>query len=148
MTKIKSILVAVDFSEVSVKAMQFALDLAEQLDAKLAVAHTVSMTDINLPAEGSAEFNKKLTQQELEKNKEKLNQFVKELANGNIEINEHICLGDPQDEINKIANSINPDMIVVGTHGRKGISHLLMGSVAESIVRNATVPVTCVRYHE
>ena len=52
------------------------------------------------------------------------------------------------DEINKVAQSINPDMIVVGTHGRKGLSHLLMGSVAESVLRNAIVPVLCVRYHE
>ena len=148
MKKIKSILVAVDFSEISVKALQTALDLAEQINAKLDVVHTLPMSEIDLPAEGSAEFNRGLVQQELEKTKDKLNQFVKELSNENIDINELICLGDPKDEINKIAQSINPDMIVVGTHGRKGLSHLLMGSVAESIVRNAIVPVLCVRYHE
>ncbi len=148
MNRIKSILVAVDFSEISVKAMQCALDLAEQINAKLDVVHTLPMSEIDLPAEGSPEFNKKLTQQELEKTKDKLNQFVEELSNGNIDINELICVGEPKDEINKIAQSIKPDMIVVGTHGRKGLSHILMGSVAESIMRNAIVPVMCVRYHE
>lgn len=147
MKKIKCILIAIDFSEISVKAMQYALGLAEQINAKLEIVHTLPMTEIDLPAEGSAEFNEGLIQKELEKTRHKLGQFVKEHSNGNIDINKHVCLGDPKDEINKIAQSINPDIIVIGTHGRKGISHLLMGSVAESVLRNANVPVLCIRYH-
>ena len=148
MKKIKCILVAVDFSDISAKALQYALDLTEQIDAKLEVVHTLPMSEIDLPAEGSAEFNEKLIQQELEKTSNKLKQFINEYSNEKIDISNHVCLGDPEDEINKLAQSITPDLIVVGTHGRKGLSHLLMGSVAESVLRNASVPVLCVRHHE
>ena len=67
MKRIKCILVAIDFSDISVKALQYALDLAEQVNAKLEVVHTLSMSEIALPAEGSAEFNEELIRQELGK---------------------------------------------------------------------------------
>jgi nucleotide-binding universal stress UspA family protein len=53
--------------------------------------------------------------------------------------------GDPVDEILAVAAAIDARMIVVGTHGRRGLSHVLLGSVAEQIVRRATAPVLTVR---
>ena len=53
--------------------------------------------------------------------------------------------GDARDAILQVADEIHADMIVMGTHGRRGISHLVLGSVAEEIVRRATCPVVTVR---
>lgn len=146
MNKINSILVAVDLSEISVEAMRFAVGLSEQLQAGLEVVYTLPESSLDLPAEGSAEFNSGLVDEELEKTRAKLEQFVKENSDGKADIEQHVSLGEPELAVNKIAEQIGPDMIVVGTHGRTGLSHLLMGSVAESIVRSSSVPVVCVRY--
>ncbi len=146
MKKINNILVAVDLSEISVKAMKFAIDLAGRLEVTLDVVHILPLSSIDLPAEGSAEFNRGLIDKELEKTRSKLDAYVKDLSGESNTINQHVSLGEPVEEINKIAQASNPDMIVVGTHGRTGLSHLIMGSVAESIVRNATIPVVCVRH--
>lgn len=146
MNKINSILVAVDLSEISVEALRFAVQLSEQLQAGLKVVYTLPESSLDLPAEGSAEFNHSLVDKELEKTRDALDQFVKENSGGNAEIEQHVSLGEPELAVNKIAEQIEPDMIVVGTHGRTGLSHLLMGSVAESIVRSSRVPVVCVRH--
>jgi len=53
----------------------------------------------------------------------------------------HVEVGDPYDNILKVARAIRPDVIILSTHGRTGIAHLVMGSVAEKIVRHSTCPV-------
>ena len=55
--------------------------------------------------------------------------------------------GDVADEIIDVAKQVSAEALVVGTHGRTGLSHLLLGSVAEKVVRGASVPVVCVRTH-
>jgi len=53
--------------------------------------------------------------------------------------------GDPVNAILDVANEVKPDLIVIGTHGRSGLSRLLMGSVAEAVMRSATCPVLTVK---
>ena len=50
----------------------------------------------------------------------------------------------PWEEINAVANEVNADLIIIGTHGRKGLARALLGSVAENVIRTATVPVLAI----
>jgi len=57
----------------------------------------------------------------------------------------HVLVGDPYEKLIEIARSLTPDLIVMSTHGRGGVAHLVMGSVAEKVVRHAPCPVLVVR---
>ena len=61
-----------------------------------------------------------------------------------LDVVRHVVLGPPSDEVLRVADEVGASYIVVGTHGRTGLAHLLMGSVAEQIVRRAKVPVLAV----
>jgi nucleotide-binding universal stress UspA family protein len=58
-----------------------------------------------------------------------------------------IKTGDPRDVINEAAKELGADLIVMATHGRRGVSRMLLGSVTELVVRSAPCPVLCVRMH-
>ena len=59
-----------------------------------------------------------------------------------------IATGDPADAIVRVAGEITSDLIIMGTHGRTGLSHILLGSVAEKVVRHASCPVLTIRYNK
>jgi nucleotide-binding universal stress UspA family protein len=145
MEEIQRILVAVDFSEVSANAFRAAADLAGKLNAKLTVVHAVPMQAASLPMEGGAVYIEDLQAKQVEEARQKLDGFVHQHAAAGATVEQSVRSGDPTTEINRAAEESRADMIVVGTHGRSGISHLLMGSVAESVLREAAVPVLCVR---
>ena len=66
-------------------------------------------------------------------------------AGSNVRVFVHVTHGDPAGEILALAEDVQADLILVGTHGRHGLKRLLMGSVAERVVRNATCPVLVMR---
>lgn len=126
----RKILCAVDFSEVSIRALQWAEYLAKKFDSELMVMHSIGvpMTD---PYFYDAETNKI-------KASEMLEDFVAPLK---IEHQQLICYGEPSIEIHKKAKATNASLIVMGTNGLKGVSHRLLGSTAEYVMRHATTPV-------
>jgi universal stress protein A len=95
--------------------------------------------------EGGVDFIEEMHQTELAEAKLKLEKFVKDHTSSDDEVEQHLRSGEPAAELNPMAIEIAADIIVIGTHGRTGLKHLLMGSVAESILRSADVPVLCVR---
>ena len=143
MSKFKKILVPVDFSDVSAKALKVALELASDMDAEITVLHAVSMSAVSLPVDGVPVFNDEMIEEELGQAKKSLSEFLKD-KKGKAKITEVVCFGEPTSEVNNYSDENKSDMIVMGTHGRTGLFHLLMGSVAESVLRDATVPVLCV----
>jgi nucleotide-binding universal stress UspA family protein len=145
MEDIRQILVAVDFSDVSANAFRAAADLAAKLNAKLQVVHAVPMQAASLPMEGGAVYIEDLQSKQVEEAKDKLAAFIRQHSRGGADVEQCVRSGDPTTEINRAAEELHADLIVVGTHGRSGLSHLLMGSVAESVLREAPVPVLCVR---
>lgn len=145
MEDIRQILVAVDFSDVSANAFRAAADLATKLDASLKIVHAVPMQAASLPMEGGAVYIEDLQTKQVEEAREKLAAFVRQHPHGSLDVEQCVRSGDPTTEINRAAQELQADLIVVGTHGRSGLSHLLMGSVAESVLREALVPVLCVR---
>ena len=71
--------------------------------------------------------------------------MAKRYSTHGVEVLAHLAEGLPYEEINERAADLDADLIVIGTHGRTGLGHLLLGSIAEKIVRNSRVPVCTVR---
>lgn len=134
----EKILIAIDSSEYSMNAARKGLELAHQLNAKAALLYVVdtskALGNIDagiLPQEALLVLKKEAEQT--------LDQLAK-MYNGN-ELMKFMPEGHPTEDILKTAETWWADLIVMGTHGRTGIKHLLMGSVAEYIVRHSKIPV-------
>jgi nucleotide-binding universal stress UspA family protein len=143
--QIKTILYATDFSQGARAAMDHVISLAQDYDAKLILLHVIqdiSVAEWYIPttlsvAEVVADIEKNAWQ-EMEK-------WAAEFAPKVNNIEKIIVRGVPFVEIIKTAREKNIDLIVIGTHGRTGIDHMLFGSTAEKVVRKAPCPVLTVR---
>lgn len=141
---IKKILCPVDFSEPSELAVKYAASLASLFGAKLHLLHVVEHLH------GHEHFLiLALTPQEIaEKMKtqaqEQLSRFTSHLDEGS-EIEAEVREGKAFVEIIKMAREESIDLIVMGSHGRTGLPHILIGSVAERVIRKAPCPVLIVK---
>ena len=133
--KKKSVLVPVDFSELSYSAIAPASEYVEDLSS-LKIIHVLSPLH---PADPAAMWNTLSDLDRMNKVKEFLQDKLKEMGYEKLEIN--IAIGNPSAEIVKYAQETETDLIVMPSHGHKGISQLLLGSVAERVVRLASCPV-------
>lgn len=145
MNTFKRLLVPVDFSDASVAAFNTALDLCSAVGGEIKVVH---VHQLQVPYVGDGGFYvPEMDEDELLKEREKeLETFVNDNGKAGVTVEREVRLGDPETEINEIAKEYQADLIVMGTHGRTGLSHLLMGSVTESILRHAEVPIMAVRH--
>lgn len=132
LSPIKRILVPVDLSACSRAALDFARRLAEPLGASLEALYVVSAE-----SGGASEL-------ELSAAREELHRFVHSVV-GAAPVVEHVEPGEPRERIVAISERGPFDAIVMGTEGRTGRARALAGSVAESVVRTAAVPVITVR---
>ncbi len=145
MATFRSILVATDFSDVSEQALDYALSLCETLGARLYIVHAYTLPAYIAPIEGSfvapPEYVTALShrlQQKLDEQHARAKKRVQE-------VEAKLVLGVSYTEIPRLADELGVDLIVVGTHGRTGLRHAVMGSVAERIVRLSSRPVLCIR---
>lgn len=145
MNPFHKILIAVDFSENSNYAFDYALALAKQFDAELTVMHV-----INEPIDLRGFYVPHISFEQLEKEIEAgaagmMEKFCQERM-GDFR-NYLTCLvnGIPYEEIIRKAKEIDASLIVLGTHGRTGLDHIIFGSTAERVVRNASCPVLSIR---
>lgn len=140
----KNILVPVDFSEYAEHALDYAILLAAKLDAKV---HLLNV--IGIPALGVPELGLALSASMMDSLVKDNQAALDKLANARrtkAPIGEVMLrTGDARDVIIRACEEINADLIVMGTHGRRGVSRALLGSVAESIVRTAPCPVLTIR---
>jgi universal stress protein A len=140
----KRILVPIDFSEFSEHALDFAVELAGKLDATIHLIHAISIPAIGVPELGAAWSPTMIDDLVTSGTKAmtKLADDRRKVAR----IGEAVVqLGDPRDLILKAAADLHADLIVMGTHGRRGIRRALLGSVAEAVVRTAPCPVMTIR---
>jgi nucleotide-binding universal stress UspA family protein len=142
----KKILFCTDFSESSNWAFTYALNLAKTYKGKLVILHvTPQSVDIYRPSEQIEDvvrsYHKKVVDEEVQKNYVAKMQGFK---NYDLLLKEGIVY----DEIVKTAQEESADVIVMGTHGRSGLDHFLMGSTAEKVLRKSPVPVLTVRLPE
>lgn len=145
MAGIKQILVATDFSETSAAAVHQAAELAELLHAQLTVLHVVEE-----PFGYVGEMHAYLP--EVDAFRKTLNDAARTQLDKVLTTDEAarwharrlLRIGTPYVEIVRLAKDQGMDLIVVGTHGRGALSHLILGSVAEKVVRNSSCPVLTV----
>ena len=144
----KNILFATDFSEGSDFAFKAALSLARKYDGKLIVIHVINEpVDLRGFYVPHISFDK--LEEEIEQGAEKLmEKFCRTHMNDFSNYETYVLPGIPYDEIIKKAETHNADLIVLGTHGRTGLDHVLFGSTAEKVVRKSPIPVMTIRIQE
>lgn len=135
----KTILCPLDFSSSSEDVLRHASSLANQYGSKLLIIHVSEPPD--LYADGLAAYG--AYPDTVEDDLRELKKMVP--ADENIQYEHHHLVGRPDSEIVGFAKEHAVDLIIMGTHGRTGLSHLLLGSIAEHVVRKATCPVLTFR---
>jgi nucleotide-binding universal stress UspA family protein len=148
MKPFQKILVPVDFALHSAEAMRRAVDLAQHYSASLTLVYVYEPLDYVLP-EGYALYTPDQVGRLMEDFRERLRASVRDVeAMGFSHIDSQVLTGPASVEIVDFAQDKGFDLIVMGTHGRKGLSHFLMGSVAERVLRTAHCPVLTVKAPE
>lgn len=150
MITLKNVLVATDFSEPSDAALLYGRELAVRFGATLHVLHVVENIYINtLGVEGYAAVIPELQQHVEDDARRHLHQTLLDSdRSGPPSIPVVVTAYSPAITIVDYAKDHKIDVIVMGTHGRGGLAHLVMGSVAERVVRSAPCPVLTVRHPE
>ena len=144
--RIRNVLVPIDFSECSRKALRYALAFAKEHEAGITLLYVVS-TNFAMGEPSSMEYVQFTSELRLKSQKE-LQTLAAAEAHGEVIAQSVVRVGSPSAEIVHAAATLPADMIVISTHGRTGLKHLLIGSVAEQVVRRAPCPVLVVREHE
>ena len=145
MNKLKTILVAVDFSDSSDKAFQSAFYLAKEFSARLVLVHVIN-EPIDLRGFYVPHISFDKLEEEISAGAEKLmEQFCRTHLRDFDDYESLIVPGIPFREIIATADKVEADMVVLGTHGRTGLDHVLFGSTAEKVVRMSPRPVLTVR---
>lgn len=147
MKSIRRILYATDFSRASRKARDKAVELARDSDAELLVVHVIVPTTAYISEQefGGAELYARLEESAKREAESAMKKVMADLAKRKVKATSLLLRGSAHDQIVKAAKSKKADMIVIGTHGRTGLSKLFMGSVAGRVVSTAPCPVLTVR---
>jgi universal stress protein A len=145
--QIKSIVAPIDFSDCSNKALQYALPFAKQFGATLTLVHVTAIQDLPGTDIPTTEFP--LLQARIKKETaERLKAYAAAHIPPEIEVKTVLREGRAVAEIVAAAREADADLIILSTHGRTGLKHVLLGSVAENVVRHAPCPVFVVRENE
>lgn len=146
MPQIKRILVPTDFSYTSDLAVEYAIDLARKFGASIHVLHVVE--DVNFTTvypDGFFAELPTLRAQLMSQAQSRIAETASRCATANVTVTTQVTDGRPTPVITEIAALRGTELIVMGTHGRGGVAHMVMGSVAERVVRTAPCPVFTVR---
>lgn len=144
--RVRQILVPIDFSECSKRALQYALPLAKEQGAALTLLYVIP------PVYGTGEYEV-INYAQLEATmrhaaEEGMAKMVSDEIRDEVPALTKVCVGSPAREIVEMARSLPADLVVISTHGRTGLKHVFLGSVAEHVVQRAPCPVLVVRERE
>ena len=142
MTAFKNFLVPTDFGPSSDAALEVAIDLANKYGAKLTLVHTYEIPSFTY--EGMAYTTVDVFTPIMNAARAQFDAKVKEVERRVPGATGVLRMGAPWQEILSVLSDTGADLVVMGTHGRKGVAHALIGSVAEKVVRMAKVPVLTV----
>ena len=143
--EIRHILAPTDFSEHATQAVTTAFELAQTFGAKLTVLHVVEAPSYLVDSHASAHQGPLVLKILEEQAKRELDHLRSQIPGTQVEIVRRVMVGVPYQRITETAATEPVDLIVMATHGRTGLRHLLLGSVAERVVRLAPCPVLTIR---
>ncbi len=139
MLRIRTILHPTDFYTHSDWAFRLACSLARDHQAPLILVHVLTPPLLITPDEAMAETGSW-------EHKERLREALRQLRPGpEVAVEHRLLEGEPAPEILRAAEENAADLIVIGTHGRRGVERMLLGSVAEQVLRKASCPVLTVK---
>ena len=139
---LERILVPVDFSDCSLDALDYAVEVAQQAKASLTLLHVLEPVSYGL----DFTLGHVRTREQVRKSwTKRLKELASSHQHSHVPVESQLRGGLPADSILDFARTLPCDLIVMGTHGRRGISHALSGSVAEAVLRKALCPVLTVR---
>jgi universal stress protein A len=145
MITIKTILCPVDFSDASLNAVRYACEFAKSMGSKIYLLNVVEPR----PMAADMSLNYIPLEEELEKAaSEDLEKIREDIAKKGLPVEGDIEIGTPAEAILARAEDPDVNLVIMGSHGKKGLSRLLMGSVAEEVVRKAHCPVLIVKAGE
>jgi nucleotide-binding universal stress UspA family protein len=141
---VKRLLVPIDGSDPADAALEFALE--EYSDADITLLSVIDPTDVGYGSiEAAPSTFEHLQENAEERTQNVLDEASNRAADHGVEVTTETVIGMPSRAIVEWAENNDMDGIVIGSHGRKGVTRVLLGSVAESVVRRSPVPVTVVR---
>jgi universal stress protein A len=144
---LREIRVPIDFSECSRKALQYAVPLARQFGSRLLLVHVMPVHYFVGSEFGPVDVP--VPEPELRENCARaLDRLCREEIGAEVPVTTRVCRGQPVQELVAVARQEGVDLILISTHGHTGLKHVLLGSVAENIVRYAPCPVFVVREHQ
>ena len=150
MRDIQRILVGIDYSEYSREAARHAVYLAKAVGASVDFLHVSDLPVYMGPGYGPYQLDQLKShlanQQEKERTDlDEIKRFVAEFEKDAVPFRYFVTADNAPSEIIRVAREMRSDLIVIGTHGRAGLSQILLGSVAEKVVRKAACPVLTVK---
>jgi universal stress protein A len=140
----KKILFCTDFSENSEPSRELAVDYAKAFGAQLLIVHVIDSTGFPTYVDWVGDELNQILRRTQESAEDRLRALEKQCSQGVKEIRTFCRVGVPPNEIVSLATEESADLIVVGTHGRTGVRHLVMGSTARSVLKTAHRPVLIV----
>ncbi len=140
MLTFKTILVPTDFTETSNRALNYAVELAARFHASIALLHAFEIPVFGFP-DGALIAPADIATRISVAAQEALTNALETHKGRGIKMTSLLCEGVVWEEVNRVAAEIDADLIVIGTHGRRGLARAILGSSAENVIRTATVPV-------
>ena len=137
----KTILVPTDFSPNADQALDYACELAGKLGATVHLVHAVTSP----PSALQVALTEQMIENLLSEDRAVLDKLMRARSGVASFGASTVDIGDPRDLVVNTAKTLGADLIVMGTHGRRGFSRMVMGSVAEDALRNAPCPVLVIR---
>jgi len=148
MKHVKRILVPLDLTENAAKIIPFAISFSEKLDSTVSLLHVVQDLQkwgkLYVPHMSMNAFQKDA----LETAKKLMDKFCEEHLKGVPGIEKKVVSGDPASEILLMIETADIDLVIMGTHGRKGLEHMVFGSVARKVTKESRVPVLTINPKE
>ena len=145
----KTIMAAVDFSEHSIRAAEYAVELAKDLKAKLLLTNIYNQRDVDMMREVALRVTgfsvKKHLEEHIAERKRKLEDLANKLGSENLEVQTHVQVGVPYNALLQEIEEHKPDLLVMGVKGRSDVVDIAIGSCAQKMFRRSPIPLLSIR---